>query len=350
MTLPAIGILRVSGDDQDEQAQRADVLTAAEREGFTVTRWIELHAVSGYKGDKRHLAALDNAKLAVINGEAKAVVIAHSSRAGRLAPRTMLRWAWDIDDAGGRVISHDEAMFGGSDIGSEIMSFVSATENRKKSDDISAHVQRANRKLDSEGAWRGAAMAGYRITGPKRAKRLAEAEQPYVIDGDKRQRRVPSADQVRDAFKRAATESTTTLGTFLHMTPDAVNKMLRDTFYSTGIHKVRRQDGTTYVYRVEPLVTVAVQNAAVAGLERRRTGDNLTSRSMAREDYSGAVRCSLGHVMYRYFASGIRRYRCDTCRTSVKADAADTLINSAISALTDQYVYETVQHVGDDGR
>jgi hypothetical protein len=259
-------------------------------------------------------------------------------------------------------------MFGGDDIGSEIVSFMAVSGNRKKSRDISDAVTRMNRKLDAENRWRGQAPAGYEIAGQKRGKYLLEAAEPYTVGS----RRVPSAAEVRQAFADAEATSTTALARRLHMTPAGVSRILRDEFYATGRSLIAhvcppdcRQAKSDpkrlahghghYAYKLggDPLVTVTVQRAAIAGIEKRRTGDNVSSRALAKEDFSGSVKCAEGHPLYRHYSvtSGVRtrRYRCGTCRVSVRADQADELVNATALTLVKPIVAR-VWHGAQDTR
>ena len=129
------------------------------------------------------------------------------------------------------------------------------------------------------------------------------------------------------------------------MAREAVGRMIRNPIYSTGRYEIKHRDGSgVYVYRCEPLVKPEVQKAAIAALEARRTGDNVKSRAIAKEDFSGALFC--GHCdgrMYRYFGGGgyvrkdgsvsekLRRYSCQDCRKSVNADEADRVINDLMA-------------------
>jgi len=111
--------------------------------------------------------------------------------------------------------------------------------------------------------------------------------------------------------------------------------MIENPIYSTGRYEVKRADGSTYVHRCEPLVDPDIHKQAIAAIKARRSGDNVSSRSIRKEDFSGALWCAYcateaGPVgrMYRAL-SGVqnRRYRCETCHRTVKADEADKAIH-----------------------
>lgn len=352
MTIPAISIIRVSGDGQDESSQRGSCKRAADREDLVIVREIPLHAVSGFKGDKRHLAALADALNAVRTGEAQAIVVAHSSRAARLPHRDVIRWQWDVEDAGGRFVSDDEASWAkGATPMDDAWSIMTAGENHKKSLDISAHVNREFRAMDDRGAFRGQPPAGYEAVGEERHKKLVPAPSRRNVKRKRKGTQVtvtlPSAQDIREAFNDAEAVSTVKLGQRLGMTADGVAKLLRSRVYSTGQYPVRRKDGVTVVHKCMPLVTPEVQTRAIEAVERRRTGDNVTSRALAKDDYSGALWCGnpdCGRTtLHRYYSGGrknsqgekgpvVRRYICRQCRKSVKADAADTVVNEFMCA------------------
>ena len=352
MTTPAISIIRVSGDGQDESSQRGSCQRAADREDLHIVREIPLHAVSGFKGDKRHLAAMADALNAVRTSEAQVIVVAHSSRAARLPHRDVVRWMWDVEDAGGRFVSDDEQSWAaGSTPMHDAWNVITAGENHKKSLDISAHVNRGFRAMDDRGAFRGQPPAGYEAVGEERHKHLVPAASRRSV---KRKRKgiqvtvtLPSAQDIRDAFNDAESTSTVKLGKRLGFTPDGVAKLLRSRVYSSGQYPVRRKDGVTVVHKCEPLVKPEVQARAITAVERRHTGDNVSSRALAKDDYSGALWCGnpdCGRAtMHRYYSDGrknkdgsrrpkVRRYLCRQCRKSVKADAADAAVNAFMAA------------------
>jgi hypothetical protein len=160
------------------------------------------------------------------------------------------------------------------------------------------------------------------------------------------------AADVEQAFKDAAAQTgTVALGKRLGMSTAAVTKMLRNTTYSTGLYQVKRSDGVTAIHRTDPLVSPGVQALAIAGLEARRTGDNVSSRSIQKLDYSGAVFCYCGSQvgMHRYSGGGkkradgtlaprVRRYHCGSCGKSVNAGNADQVVEQLMSGRTDWWL------------
>jgi len=334
--------IRVSGNTQDEESQLGDCQRAADREGVTLTgEPFRLHAVSGFKANKKHRDALDDALAVIESGEITAIVVAHSSRLTRGEPDDVLMYGIQVRRAGGRVISHDEPNFGNDDLAGRLVSMLAADENNKHSKDLSGHVNRKFRNtIDASGSFRGSVPDGYMVTGEKYAKKLV----PDVA-GVRKHTSAEIAQVIRDA---GTGTSTTELGRRLGTNADVISKMLRNMVYSTGRYEVHRADGVTVTHRCEPLVEPHEQAAALAGLAARLTGDNVSSRRIVKRDLSGAVYCVCGHRvgMHRgYSGSGrirkdgtasptARRYVCKACGRSVDADYADSAVNELMSART----------------
>jgi len=124
-----------------------------------------------------------------------------------------------------------------------------------------------------------------------------------------------------------------------------VQKCMHNDLYSTGNYRITRHDGSTYTYHGVALVSPAQQRAAIAALNARHTGDNISSRAIAKDDYSGALRCDACDEhgrMYRYYASKRRRYRCESCHATVHGPNADAVVNDTMSACSAPwYIYRT---------
>jgi len=327
---------RVSTDltRQEIANQDGDVDRVTAEHDLTVVESFELEA-SAYKGE--HAPTLARILADVQAGRYTVVIAAMTSRFERRGWKVLMRWMLDLDAAGGRLIAADNPNFG--DLSTPMggmMTIMAGDGDHTYSDTISKNVNRANRKTDAEGSFRGSVPAGYMVTGDKRAKRLV----PNVTGVQTGRRRAYASEVIATAIGDASTgTSTTTLGRRLGMTPDAVAKMLRNPVYSTGRYTVHRGDGVTVYFKTTPLVTPDVQAGAIEGLKARRTGDNVSSRSISKEDYSGALWCPYcDHQLYRYFGGGkkgatgrptpkVRRYACKGraggCGRSVMADAAD---------------------------
>lgn len=348
--------IRVSSGGQNEMTQAGVIDAACAREGFTVTgRTFRLHDVSASKGEQQ--AAQDAAVEAVAAGEFDVLVATESDRLDRRGPKAAYAFLWAIELAGGRVHVANDPAFGSDDLGSEVLSTVRMAAAR---DEVKLKSRRVREKfdlIDDSGRFRGAVPPGYAVAGEKYARYLVpaparrEVQRKRMVNGEKQTITVtlPSADDVARAISDAATTSSVVLGKRLGVTPDTVRRMVRSRIYSSGIYRVRRADGVIAHHRCEPLVTPAVQSAAVAALETRRTGDSVISRALAKNDFSGALRCPCGGRMYRFYsgakkrANGTRdakdrRYRCAACRKSVAAGAADAAVHELMAARTSPWM------------
>lgn len=366
-TIPAARFIRVSGDTQDEASQAGDCDAVAAREGLAFTLPdFQLHAVSGSKGDKRHLAALEAALEAIRSGEIAAIVVAHSSRLTRLSPDEADLFALQVRLAGGRIYSHDEPHYGSGDLMGKFSALLAHEQNAQYSKDLSGHISRKFRnEIDANGFFRGNPPAGYSVQGPEYRRYLepdtgqAEVKQTRRGDVVLMRKRVLAADVVK-AFEDVVSTGTIALARRLGVSTAALTKMLRSPVYSTGAYRVKRSDGVTVIHRCDPLVSPAVQALAIATLEKRRTGDNVTSRAIKKEDFSGALFCYCGHRtgMHRYSGGGkkrkdgtaaprVRRYHCNGCGKSVAADQADATVHELMSNRTDWWLTSWLEP-GDD--
>lgn len=351
----AARLLRVSTRGQDEDNQDRPTAEYIVTRGMTPATTYRLHGASASKGQQ--VKAVREAVAAARRGEFDVLVIRAIDRLDRRGTRYGWQLLGELMDAGVTVLSvADPAL---ERIGTDPMAEVEVSFKlaiaKQEVDDKRRRIADTFRRMDDAGSFRGIAPAGYAVEGDKYGKRLVPAAAPYAV-GTTRVRTVPSAEQVKQAFADAPFTSTVKLGARLGMTPDAVAKLLRAKVYSTGIHTVKRADGVTAIHRCEALVTPAVQARAVAALEARRTGDNQTSRALAKDDFSGALRCAYGDcggTLYRYYAGGgsrggkVRRYACDKCHRSVKADNADAAVNAFMSARQEWHL-ESVWVDGDD--
>lgn len=359
-TAAALSIIRVSNDTSDETTQRTSCADAAKREDLTLVREIPLHAVSGFKGDKRHLAAMADALAAVRSGEVSAVVVAHSSRLARLPHRDVARWVWDLEDAGGRIVSHDEQSWAtGSTPMDDGWALMTAGNNHQSSKNTSYHVNRRFKVMDEAGYHRGWGLAGYEILCT-----ICGAVKCTEHKGHKRLVMHPvAAEAVIQAFADSAAGMSTPViarrfkginercGTKLPASADGVSNMLNMNEYSTGHHR----EGIACQCKFPPLVSPAQQTATLAALNARRTGNAVSTRAIGKDDYSGALRCAVCDAhgrMYRKFANHAkeRRYTCKTCGKGVLADRADAALEAQMSADTAPWYvpYTTDPNAGRD--
>ena len=359
---------RVSTDmsRQEIASQTRDLVAHIGANGYRVARVFRIEA-SAYHG--KHDPELRAALADVRAGRYAKVVAATSSRFERRGWKTLLRYMIDLDEAGGRLVAADNPAFGdmATPMGG-ISALMDGETNFRYSEAVSKNVRRTNRLYDERGAHRGGIFGGYATQcavceryecgegGHKGNKRLvphpvtAELVVQAFIDAAKD----ASTPKIARTFKAANERYGLRGGLRLPATADAVASLLRNPAYGTGHHK----DGSACRCKFPPLVSPAQQEAAVAALKRRRTGGSVSSRVIAKDDYSGALGCPECRLtatkeparMYRYYAGrrvlkdgtkpdAVRRYKCEHCGKSVRADSADEAVNAAMRAdVTPWYV------------
>jgi DNA invertase Pin-like site-specific DNA recombinase len=346
---------RVSTDStrQDFASQTTDLKTFIRAGSFRVVKVLRFEA-SAYKG--KHEAQLSEIKADVAAGLYRTILAAMSSRYERRGAKAALRFALDLDDAGARVVAVDDAGYG--DMSSEmgiIGTVLKAKSNFDYSNDISKNVSRKFREMDARGAWRGMPPAGYQVRGEKWGKYL----EPHPVTGPEVTWAFSCLQSTPVISRRfRAVNAAHAIGTRvtpkgrirpkydddyrpLPETADGVGKMLRNEAYATG--KWPLPDGEHH-HVADALVSPSQRNASLAALTARRTGDNVTSRAIPKDDFSGALRCAWdGGRMYRYFGGNrkradgsrgpkVRRYACETCQRSVNAEVADRKVNARMAA------------------
>lgn len=220
-------------------------------------------------------------------------------------------------------------------------------------------------RIDAAGKFRGSPPAGYSVQGPEYARYL---EPDFAQDEDRpvRRRRIQAADVTQAITDASTGTSTLKLGARLGVTADGMAMIIRNLVYSTGRYEVRsacrtcpaceRGDACTtprvLVHRCSPLIDKPeVQQLAIASLGIRRKGDNVSSRAIRKQDYSGALFCPVcGGTLYRYnggskkrpngtVSAKVRRYACTAknengkrCSKSVRADDADAAVNELMAS------------------
>jgi DNA invertase Pin-like site-specific DNA recombinase len=356
-------MLRVSSTGQDEDGQDKPTLDYVLSMGMTDAGVYRLHGKSARKGQQ--LPAVARAIADYGDGLYDVLVVRAIDRLDRRGAMAGWRLIGELQEAGVTVLSvaDPELARAAEDAMAEMAIGIKLSMARLEVDARTRRINDTFRKMDDGGWFRGVPPLGYTVAGPKYAKALVPAQSRVEVQRKRGPRgsgrpfvtvTLPSADDVRQAFTDATGpdgEGTVALGTRLGITADAVGKMLRNPVYSTGRYEVRRSDGVTAIKRTEPLVTPAVQAAAIASLDARRTGDNVTSRAIAKDDYSGALFCPCGHHtgMHRYSGGGkrrkdgtmgprVRRYHCGGCGKSVAADAADAAVESLMSSRRDWWL------------
>lgn len=354
----AARLLRVSTTGQDTENQDAPTAAYIGERGMSLAGTYRLTGKSASKGQQ--VKAVREAIAAARRGEFDVLVIRAIDRLDRRGSLAGWRLLGELLDAGVTVLSAESSEAFLEHVADGTMPMVGTLVSAKLDlayEEVQAKKRRihdAFRRMDAEGAFRGNPPAGYTAAGPEYGKYLVPAgrrDAGRTRKGVKVTVTLPGAEDIAGAFADAPVMSTVVLGKRLGMTPDAVCKLLRNRFYSTGVYPVKRSDGVTAVHRVPvPLVTPAVQKRAVEALERRRTGDSTAARGLAQDDYSGALWCDQCQegTMYRYTGNGrakddgtktpVRRYLCSKCHKSVKGDDADAAVNAMMTGRTAPYL------------
>jgi DNA invertase Pin-like site-specific DNA recombinase len=337
-SISAAVLKRVSTDlnRQEITNQDADTAKVVSDNALTVVRTFELEA-SAYHGE--HQPTLDQIKSDVRTGLYSVVVIAMTSRIERRGHRTLLRFLWDLSDLGARVIAADNPAFGTDGLMGDLLTMLQGNSDHEYSKKISENVNRAFLRTDKENAFRGVVPTGYTAEGTRGAKRLVPSDGVCrcPTTGTKYHNRCRiTSQQVAEAIKLCASGSSTViLGKRLGMSATATRRLIENPIYGTGRYEIKRADGSTYAHRCEPLVDPGLQKQAIAAIKARSCGDNVSSRSIRKEDFSGAMWCpycateagSVGRMYRALSGKQNRRYRCDTCLRTVKADEADKAIH-----------------------
>jgi DNA invertase Pin-like site-specific DNA recombinase len=332
---------RVSTDmsRQDITSQTRDLKAYVSAGSYRVERVFRFEA-SAFHG--KHTGQQAEMMADVEAGRYATIVAAMSSRYERRGWQHAMITALQLHTLGARIVAIDDEHYG--DMSSElggISTMLKAKSNHDYSQAISDNVSRKFRVMDAEGYHRGGIPAGYVAEGAKGSKRLVKraAVAELVVAAFVDSAAGKSTVRIARTFKAASER----YGLRLPVTADGVAKMLRSPEYSTGSHK----PGSACQCKFPPLVSPAQQRDAIAAISERTTGDNVSSRAIAKEDFSGALFCGSGDVqhgrMYRYTGGGkpksdgtptprVRRYRCESCGKSVNAGYADAEVNRVMSA------------------
>lgn len=363
---------RVSSDVQDISNQDDTLNRHVTAHGYDVKRVFELPDTSAFKF--KQAAALAEALADVKAGRYTHVVAVTSSRFLRSDERIGVGYLLELDSAGGRLESCDNPLFGDlSNAGGWHVTVAALGGDFAYSKLISDNVNRGFAGMDKDemrengyigAAFRGAVPAGYSIQGGYKNRYLVpDTGQPESHREGRGVRRRFEAEVIRQVFMEAATNtSTVTLGRRLGMRSSAVAELLRNPIYGSGRHEIKRErDGRVVVHRCEPLVDMDVQRAAVALIEARYRGDNITSRAIRKDDFSTVLWCPCCDVrratMQRYYngartradgsvAPKTRRYKCKRelggCGRSVDADQADREVERLMSGRAGTWLRQRV--------
>jgi DNA invertase Pin-like site-specific DNA recombinase len=168
---PAGTWVRVSTGGQDEANQVPDIERHCEAHGYSVTRKYELNDKSASKGKQQ--AKLDEMLHDMRNGTIRVLVCWHSDRLERRGSEYVFRLLAQVRDAGGRIESVKEPLFGAEDMTGEAMTELGSVIAHQYSVHLSEQVKLAHDRIRANGAvGPGGTPWGFRVVGPKYAKLL----------------------------------------------------------------------------------------------------------------------------------------------------------------------------------
>jgi DNA invertase Pin-like site-specific DNA recombinase len=184
--------VRVSTGSQDEENQIPDVERHCAARGYSVARRYELNDKSASKGEQQN--KLDEMLHDMRNGTIKVLVCWHSDRLERRGPEFVFRLLAQVRDAGGRIESTKEPLFGATDMSGEAITALGAVMSHQYSIHRGEQVKLAHDRIRANGAvGPGSTPWGFRIVGPKYNKQLIPTDlcreyAPQIfqrcIDGD----------------------------------------------------------------------------------------------------------------------------------------------------------------------
>lgn len=167
-------LVRVSSDGQDEANQVPELERYCYDQNYRINKRYNVHDRSAYHGE--HEAWLDEALDDIRSGVISVLVIVHSSRLDRREPDVAEFYHLSIRQAGGRIESVREPMFGKSDISGRVVTMLTQDANHSYSKTLSGHVRAAHNVIRTNRAngkgLLGRAPFGYEIQGDKYSKIL----------------------------------------------------------------------------------------------------------------------------------------------------------------------------------
>jgi DNA invertase Pin-like site-specific DNA recombinase len=167
-------LVRVSSDGQDEQNQLPELDAYCYDQNYRINKRYNVHDRSAYHGE--HEAWLDEALDDIRTGVIQVLVIVHSSRLDRRDPDVAEFYHLSIRQAGGRIESVREPMFGKSDISGRVVTMLAQDANHSYSKTLSGHVRASHNRIRTNRAsgkgLLGRAPFGYDREGSKYEKVL----------------------------------------------------------------------------------------------------------------------------------------------------------------------------------
>lgn len=337
-------LLRVSSSGQDEENQRPELEAYCDDHGYRVNREYQLHDKSAFHGEQEQALAeiLEDIRTGVI----KVLVVVHSSRIDRRDLRVAMRYGLAIDDAGGRIESVREPMFGKwDDVAGEITTLLAYRQNHDYSKTLAGHIRAGHERVRTnraagKGGLLGRAPWGYQITGERYLKTIVPTPLglkyiPEVfsqkIDGRSlaaiaawlNSEGVPTGCKVNKRGEPTKGWSASTVG-----------QVIRNTAYKGQ----QRDKAGNYVSPCEAIVSAAVWNKANAMLDSAptrstgpRTGYTMLSGVGVCEHCGSPLHKSKGETRLYYRCSGKLAEGGESC-FMVRLEAVDDAVSRVMAA------------------
>ena len=167
--------VRVSSGGQDEENQVPDVEKHCTARGYRITKRYELNDKSASKGEQQE--KLDEMLDDMRHGVIKVHVCWHSDRIERRGPEYVFRLLAQVRDAGGRIESTKEPLFGATDMSGEAVTALGAVISHQYSVHLAEQVKIAHDRIKANGAiGPGGKPWGYEITGDKYNKEFTPTD------------------------------------------------------------------------------------------------------------------------------------------------------------------------------
>jgi DNA invertase Pin-like site-specific DNA recombinase len=167
--------VRVSTGGQDEQNQVPDVDYYCTDHQYQIVRTYELNDKSASKGEQQ--SKLDEMIEDMRQGVIKVCVAWWSDRFERRGVEALFRLLRQAKDAGGRLESVNEPLFGAEDMSGEVWAALSAVMAHQEAVQIGINVTQAHDRSRGNGAiYAGTPPWGFTIEGPRYEKRYVPTE------------------------------------------------------------------------------------------------------------------------------------------------------------------------------
>jgi DNA invertase Pin-like site-specific DNA recombinase len=138
-------LVRVSSDGQDEANQLPELDSYCYDRNYRINKRYNVHDRSAYHGE--HEAWLDEALEDIRAGVISVLVVVHSSRLDRRTPHKAASYLIEVIEAGGRIESVREPMFGKDDLAGEMITLLARHSNHDYSKTLSGHVRASHNRI-----------------------------------------------------------------------------------------------------------------------------------------------------------------------------------------------------------